>query len=105
MESGVLDEEAAVFAPLPLIGFSFWFAFTPKWSVNPKVLFAGGRYQDVTAGVLTTTLFTKYQFNRRLGILFGIRYFGADVTIEDSDKRTDISCGYFGTFIGLQLVF
>ena len=104
-ELAVLDEEAALVAPLPVIGFDFWFAFTPRWSINPKISFVGGRYQDVTAGVFSTTLLTRYQFNRRLGMLFGVSYFDADVTIEDSDERTDIDYGYSGAFIGLHLVF
>jgi len=88
-----------------VIGFDFWFAFTPKWSMNPKIAFVGGRYQDVTAGVLSTTLLTRYQFNRRLGMLFGISYFGAEVTIEDSEERIDVDYGYSGAFIGLHMVF
>ena len=104
-DDGFLDEEASVFAPLPLIGFDFWFAFTPRWSLNPKVSFVGGKYEDVTAGVLSTTLLTRYQFNRRLGMLFGFSYFSADVKIEDAEERTDISYGYDGAFIGLHVVF
>lgn len=104
-EDGFLEEEASVFAPLPLIGFDFWFAFTPRWSLNPKVMFVGGKYQDVTASVLSTTLLTRYQFNRRLGMLFGFSYFNADVKIEDDVERTDISYGYDGSFIGLHVVF
>ena len=102
---GVLNEEASVLAPLPLIGFEFWFAFTPRWSLNPKVSFVGGKYGDVTASVLSTTLLTRYQFNRRLGMLFGFSYFNADVKIQDADERTDISYGYDGTFIALHVVF
>ena len=100
-----LDEEASVFAPLPLIGFDFWFAFTPRGSLNPMVSFVGGKYQDVTAAVLSTTLLTRYQFNRRLGMLFGVSYFNANVKIEDDEERTDISYGYDGAFIGLHVVF
>ena len=50
----------------------------------------------MTAGVFSTTLLTRYQFNRRLGMLFGIAYFDASVTIEDSEERTDIDYGYTG---------
>ena len=104
-ELAELDEEASLVAPLPVVGFDFWFAFTPKWSMNPKIAFVGGRYQDVSAGVVSTTLLTRYQFNRRLGMLFGISYFAAEVTIEDSEERTDIDYGYSGAFIGLHMVF
>jgi len=93
-----------VLAPLPVIGFDFWFAFTPKWSINPKIEFVGGRYQDVSAGVLSTTFLTRYQFNRPLGMLFGIAYFNAEVKIEGSEERIDISYGYNGVFMGLHVV-
>jgi hypothetical protein len=104
-EDGVLDEEVSILAPLPLVGFDFWFAFTPKWSLNPRLKFVGGNYQDVTAAVVSTTLVTRYQFNRRLGMLFGVNYFSADVKIEDDAERIDVSYGYDGAFIGLHVVF
>jgi len=104
-ELGALDEEASLVVPLPVVGFDFWFAFTPKWSINPKISFVGGSYQDVTAGVFSTTLLTRYQFSRRLGMLFGVSYFDANVTIEDNDERTDLDYGYSGAFLGLHLLF
>ena len=102
---GMIEEDASVFAPLPLIGFDFWFAFTPKWSLSTKIGLVGGSYQDLSAGVLQTIVNAKYQFTRHLGALVGLTYFDADVKIDDSEERIDISYGYDGAFFGLHLTY
>jgi hypothetical protein len=104
-EAGEYSEEAQVLAPLPLFGVNFWFAFTPKWSVSAKFAFVAGKYQDVTAGVFSSMFNARYQFVKRMGLLVGMDYFEADVRIEDSLEKTEVSYGYTGVFIGLHVVF
>ena len=99
------EVEESLFAPLPLLGFQFWYAFTPKWSLDTKVAFVAGQYQETKAWVVNTSITSKYQFNKHVGGLLGLAYFDADVTIEDSDQRTDINYGYDGLFLGLHVIF
>ncbi|UCE89010.1 MAG: hypothetical protein JSW10_12005 [Pseudomonadota bacterium] len=102
---GEIKEEANVFAPLPLFGLDFLYSFTPKWLIATRVALVGGRYQDVTAGVLRTDVRARYRFNRRLGAVLGITYFDADVKIEDDQERIDVNYGYNGGFFGLYINF
>ena len=104
-ESGEYSEEAQVFAPLPLFGVNFWFAFTPKWSISAKFSFVAGSYQDVSTGVFQSLFNARYQFAKRVGVLIGVTYFDANVTIEDSLEKTEVSYGYDGAFIGLHVLF
>ena len=99
------EVEESLFAPLPLLGFQFWYAFTPKWSLDTKVAFVAGQYQETKAWVVNTSITSKYQFNKHVGGLLGVAYFDAEVTIEDSEERTDINYGYDGLFLGLHIVF
>jgi carbon monoxide dehydrogenase subunit G len=99
------ETEEGIFAPLPLFGFNFWYAFTPKWSLDTKVTFVAGQYQETKAWVVNTAITSRYQFNRHVGGLLGIAYFDADVTVEDSEERTDVNYGYDGLFLGLHIVF
>ena len=99
------ETEEGIFAPLPLFGFNFWYAFTPKWSLDTKVTFVAGQYQETKAWVVNTAITSRYQFNRHVGGLLGISYFDADVTIEESEERTDVNYGYDGLFLGLHVVF
>jgi len=103
--SGSIKEEAKVFAPLPLIGIDLWYSFTPRWSINTKVAFVRGSYEDVSAGVLQTSLNALYNFTDHVGLTFGLAYFDADVEIEDDVEKIDISYGYDGGFIGLHFIF
>ena len=99
------EEEASVLAPLPLLGLQFWYAFTPKWSIDTKVSFVAGQYQDIKAWVVNTAITSRYQFNDSVGGLLGLAYFDAEVTIEDSEERIDVNYGYEGLFLGLHIVF
>ena len=104
-ESGSIKEEAKVFAPLPLIGLDFWYAFTPRWGLATKVAFVAGSYEDVSAGVLQTSLNAIYSFTDHVGLTLGLAYFDADVTIEDDVEKTEIAYGYDGGFIGMHFMF
>lgn len=103
--TGSIYEEANVFAPLPLIGLDLWYSFTPKWGINTKVAFVSGSYEDVSAGVLQTTVNALYRFTDHVGLAFGLAYFDADVVIEDDVEKIDIAYGYDGGFIGMHFIF
>jgi hypothetical protein len=103
--SNAVVAEAKVFVPLPLVGLNFGFSFTPKWSVGTKISLVGGSYEDVSAVVIQTSINSRYQFSARSGLLMGITYFDADVSIDDVADITDISYGYTGAFIGAHFGF
>jgi hypothetical protein len=104
-ESGEIYEEAKVFAPLPMIGLDFWYAFTPKWALATKVTFVVGSYEDVSASVLQTGINAQYRFTDHIGLLFGLAYFDADIEIEDDLEKKDISYGYDGGYVGMHFMF
>jgi hypothetical protein len=97
--------DANVFAPLPMVGLNFGFSFTPKWSLATKILIVGGSCDDVSANVLQTSVNALYKFNENIGLLMGITYFNAAVTIDDETDKTDIAYGYDGGFIGMHFGF
>ena len=103
--SGVIKEEAKVFAPLPLIGVDLWYSFTPEWGISTRVAFVRGSYEDVSAGVLQTSVNAQYRFTDHVGIAFGLAYFDADVEIEDDIEKIDVVYGYDGGFIGMHFIF
>jgi hypothetical protein len=103
--TGSINEEAKVFAPLPLIGLDLWYSFTPKWGINTRVAFVAGSYEDVSASVLQTGLNAQYRFTDHIGLVLGLAYFDADVVIEDAVEKTDIAYGYDGGFIGMHFMF
>jgi hypothetical protein len=103
-ESKSIYEEAKVFAPLPLIGLDFWYSFTPRWSMNTRVAFVAGSYEDVSASVLQTGINAQYRFTDHIGLVFGLAYFDADIVIEDDIDKKDISYGYDGGFIGMHFM-
>ena len=100
--SGSIEEEAKVFAPLPLIGLNFLFQITPEWSFATKVAFVTGSHDDLSASVFQTSINAQYRVNRHFGFIMGLTYFDADVVIEDDLEKQDISYGYDGAYVGMH---
>jgi hypothetical protein len=104
-ESGTIEEEANVLAPLPLLGLDFDYAFTPRWALTTQVKLVGGSYQDVSASVLQTKIDARYSLTRNFGLILGLTYFDADVDIEDSDELIEVNYGYDGAYLGAHFMF
>jgi len=105
-EIDVIEEyeaEAGVFAPLPMFGLDAVFALTPKWSLATKVTLVGGKFGDISGTVFDTTVRAHYTISRHLGLLLGVKYFDADVKIDEADLRTDVSYAFDGILLGLSL--
>jgi hypothetical protein len=103
--SGTYSQEVRQFAPLPLIGIDAWFALTPKWALGTRVSLIGGKYEDISAFVVETSVRGKYAFNRNLGLYFGINYFQGEVDINEDNQRAEISYGFDGVIAGLDVGF
>ena len=67
-----------------------------------KILLVGGKYQDVTAGVLQTSIQTRYKFTEHVGGILGITRFVSDVTVEDELEKYVIEYNYSGAFVGMH---
>ena len=100
-DSGLIMEEANVFAPLPLIGLNFRFRITDNWAFTTKVAFVTGSYDDLSANVTQTSINAIYSVNKHFGFVMGLSYFDADIVIEDVSEKQDISYGYDGAYIGM----
>lgn len=104
-EFGSYDNEASVFAPLPLLGVDFNFAVTPKWAIGGKVSLVSGSYEEIRAFAAQTGMQASYWFGKHVGGVIGISHFNADVTLEEEKDKTDISYGYGGVYAGLHFAF
>jgi hypothetical protein len=102
--SGSIEEEANVFAPLPLIGLDFMFRITESWNFTTKLAFITGSYDDLSASVLQTSINAQYRVNRYFGVVMGVTYFDAEVVIDNDEERQDISYGYDGLYIGAHFL-
>jgi len=99
------NAEAGVFAPLPMFGLDIAFALTKRWSVATRITLVGGSYENISAQVLDTAVRTQYAFTEHLGLIVGIEYFNAKMTIDDDLLKTEVGYGYDGAFIGLGLSY
>ena len=102
VQSDYFEDEASIFAPLPLLGLNFRFRITDSWSFTTKLALVTGSYEDLSATVFQTSINALYQINKRFGVVMGVTYFDADVVIEDDEEKQNISYGYDGAYIGMH---
>ena len=105
LASETYSRDASVFAPLPMFGLDAVFALSPRWSLSTKITLVGGSYQDVSAAILDTSIRSRYMFSKHVGLLLAIKYFNAEVNIDDSDLKTEVAYGFDGLSVGLALGF
>lgn len=97
-----LEETLGVFAPLPLFGLDFWWAYSDKWGIGTKVALVAGSYDDVSAGVVDTTIRARYKLSTHFDLFFGLKYFFADVKVSEDEYKNDIAYGMNGVFMGIN---
>ena len=103
IESGEYVETISQIAPLPTIGIDTSFVLTPKWAFGARAAFVAGDVSDVKAVITEASIRAKYTFNRNFGLLFGLRYFDADIDISRSGRLDEINYGLDGLFIGIDV--
>jgi len=47
----------------------------------------------------------RYKFSKHWGLLAGLTYFNASITIEDDKDKQETAYGYDGAFIGVHVGF
>ena len=105
VSSGAYSESLAEFAPIPMIGLDAWFAITDRWSFGARATFVAGEVSNVRALILESRIRAKYDINEHVGFLIGLNYFDGDVTLDDSDVKTEINYGFEGLFMGIDVGF
>jgi hypothetical protein len=100
-----LEREASVFAPLPMFGFDATFALTSKWWLGVRLDLVGGSFGDVSGGILDTAIRSGYEFSKHTGVVLGLEYFSADLTIDDGDFETEVDYRFDGLYLGLHFSF
>lgn len=103
--SGAEILDANVFAPLPLFGLHYTFNYTKKFSASAKVTVVGGKYQNIEAAVVNSTISSTYNITDHIGLRLGITYFDASIAIDDPKALYNINYGYKGVDAGVHFAF
>jgi hypothetical protein len=105
LDSGRYSASLEQFAPIPLAGMDAWFALTDKWSFGARAAFVAGEVSDVRAVIIESSIRAKYAFNDNVGLIMGINYFDGDITLNDTDRKTEINYGFEGLMLGIDVGF
>ena len=96
---------ANFYAPLPLVGLNFRFNYTPRFSVATKIALVGGTYNEISAGILQSSLGALYAVSDHVGLILGLTYFDAIINIDNDAVNTKITYGYKGVSAGVHFAF
>lgn len=97
-----VEDSLGFFAPLPLFGLDFWWSYSDRWGIGTKVALVAGSYDDVSAGVVDTTIRARYKLSTHFDLFFGLKYFFADVKVSEDEYKNDIAYGMNGVFMGIN---
>lgn len=103
--SGQYEQNINILAPLPLLGIDAWFAVTPKLAIGAKASIVGGSYDDVSALVIQSKIRARYSLGERFALNMGLNFLDADITIDRSDRTSDVRYGFSGVTVGLDYRF
>ena len=98
--SSVVDEGEDVAAPLPHLGLSYGYAFTPKLGFRAQALAFALKISGYEGSLIDLGLDVQYRPWRRFGVGAGLRYF--NITVDDkrdADSRSRFVFEYFGPVI------
>jgi hypothetical protein len=106
---GNLDADAEVTAeanaPLPLLGLSFRYNFTPKWTASIQ----GGAFAlsigDFDGNLVNLSARTEYWFFNHFGAGLALDWFRLDVEVDSNDWRGELEYKYWGPEIYITVRF
>ncbi len=105
LESGMFSERVTQVAPLPMVGVQFGNRWSERWVTSARVNVVGGSFSDYTGVVVETVIAARRSMTQRLGLVFGWSYFDLDLDIKSEGDEQNVSYGYDGVFLGLDLTF
>lgn len=83
--------------PLPHVGGSFGWAFTPKFSANATAMGLALDLGDYEGSVVEVSADLQYQVLKHLGLGAGVKYFAFDLEdTSDPDLRGKFEFDYLG---------
>jgi hypothetical protein len=96
-------------APLPLIGFSYEYRFTDRWTASVLAsafyLKASSSSFAFSGSLLNLGLKTEYWLFNNVGLGAALNYFNLNADVEDDDWYGDLDYQYFGPQIYLTIRF
>jgi hypothetical protein len=106
-----VDESAFADAdvPLPVIGFSYEYRFTERWTAGALAqafyLKASGSSLDFTGSLVNVGVKTEYWIFNNVGIGGAVNYFNLNVDVEDGNWKGALDYKYFGPQIYVSVRF
>jgi len=92
-------------APLPLLGLSFQYNFTPKWTAAIHGEVFGLDMGDFDGSLMNLTARTEYWFFNHLGAGIALNWFQLDVEVDSDDWRGELEYKYWGPQIYITVRF
>lgn len=104
MDAGA-EVTAKANAPLPLLGLSFQYHFTPKWTASIMAEAFSLSIGDFDGSLVNLGARTEYWFFNYLGAGLALNAFRLDVEVDSGDWRGDLEYKYWGPQIYIMARF
>jgi len=94
-----------VTAPLPHVGMSFSYAFSPGFAVRAQVIGFAVKLDSIDGSLVEIDADAVYNPWRHFGLGAGVRYFNADVQSKGSRLNGEFNFQYFGPVVYGKFTF
>ncbi len=95
-------ESKSVTAPLPLLGLSGAYAFTPKLVLKADAGWFGIKVGEIEGSQWTFNLDLEYNMWKHVGFGIGYKFYNLDVDITELDFKGSVNSTYNGATVFLK---
>lgn len=88
--------KVSVVAPLPNIGFWYFYAPTEKWSFTAKMDWFGLKIGDVGGSLWNLSPGVNYQVYKNIGLGLSYKFFRVDVDVDKEDWKGNFNMSFSG---------
>ncbi len=103
------ETSAKANAPLPLLGFSYEYRFSDRWTAGAVAqafyLKASSDTFSFSGSLLSLGVKTEYWLFNNLGVGAALNYFNLNTNVEDDDWRGELDYQYFGPQLYVSVRF
>ncbi len=102
---GALQYDTDATLPLPTIGLTGSYAFTPKFRINGWGQLFALKYEEYEGSLINASADIEYDLFENLGIGLGYTYYGYNLSAEGDRLRGEIDYNFSGPMLFANLTF
>jgi predicted porin len=99
--TGLTKETASASAPLPNVGASYRYAFTPRWLLHARVDWFSADIGEYSGSLWNAAAGAEYQLSKNFGLSLAYQFFRIDVDVDSGNWKGAVEVSFEGPFVSV----